>query len=96
MTSNLTNLQYELISSMNSSGLFTNAEIVEAPSCSVRTVRRICSNNLYFGSTKVSDNGCRQKQSITPPMLDALCEYLLEKLGLYRIEVVVFICSAHS
>ncbi len=51
----------------------------------------IKSNIRCFGSTKAPSNGVGRPRSITPPKLDALCEYLLEKPGLYHDEMVLFV-----
>ena len=67
------------------------AEIADAVGCSKRSVFAIKSNLRSFGSTKAPSNGVGRPRSITPPMLDALCEYLLEKPGLYRDEMVLFL-----
>jgi transposase len=67
------------------------AEIADAVGCSERSVFAIKSNLRSFGSTKAPSNGIGRPRSITPPMLDALCEHLLEKLSLYRDEMVLFL-----
>jgi transposase len=66
-------------------------EIADAVGCSERSVFAIKSNLRSFGSTKAPSNSVGRPRSITPPMLDALCEYLLEKPGLYRDEMVLFV-----
>src|SRR5450432_4643495 len=48
-------------------------------------------NLRLFGSTKAPSNSVGRPRSITPPMMDALCEYLLEKPGLCRDEMVLFV-----
>lgn len=91
MALNLAKSHYELISSMNSSELFNDDEIAQAASCSAPRCPKNTLKYLHFGSTKAPDNGRGRKQSLTPLMLDALCEHLLEKPGLYQTEMVVFI-----
>jgi transposase len=49
------------------------------------------SNIRDFGSTKAPPNSVGRPRSVTPPMLDALCEYLLEKPELYQEEMVLFL-----
>jgi hypothetical protein len=66
-------------------------KIADVVSCSKRSVFAIQSNLRHFGSTKAPSNGVGQPQSITPLMLDTLCEYLLKKPGLYRDEMVLFV-----
>jgi hypothetical protein len=82
MAPNLTESQHAQIRDM----VLSNrplAEIADAVGCSKRSVFVIKSNPCSFGSTKAPLNSVRQLRSITPLMLDALCEYLPEKLGLY-------------
>ena len=67
------------------------AEIANVVGCSKRSVFAIKSNLRSFGSTKAPSNGIGRPRSITPPMLDALCEHLLEKPSLYRDEMVLFL-----
>jgi transposase len=66
-------------------------EIANVVGCSKRSVFTIQLNLRYFGSTKALSNGVGRPRSITPPMLDALCKYLLEKPNLYRDEMVLFV-----
>lgn len=91
MAPNLAKSQYDLITNINSSGLFTNPEIAEATGYSTRSVRTIRSNIYSYSTTKAPRNGGGRKRSITPPILDALCEHLLEKPGLYRSEIILFL-----
>ena len=42
---------------------------------------------------KALSNGVGRPRSITPPMLDALCEYLLSKPDLYRDKIVLFLLN---
>lgn len=66
------------------------AEIANVVSCSERSVFAIQSNLCHFGPTKAPPNGVGRPRSITPVMLEALCEHLLEKADLYRDEMVLF------
>src|SRR6266516_7526619 len=47
-------------------------DIAKIAECSDRTVRRIRSNLLLFGSTKAPSNGAGRPKTITFPMLTAL------------------------
>ncbi len=67
------------------------AKIANDVGCSQRSVFAIKSNIRGFGSTKAPSNGVGRPRSITPPILDALREYLLEKPGLYHDEMVLFV-----
>jgi hypothetical protein len=59
--------------------------------CSGRTIRNIDTNMRLFGTTKAPSNGAGPQRLITLPMLAALCDYLLEKPGLFRDEMAVFL-----
>jgi transposase len=92
MAPNLAKSQTELIGDMIFSGVsFTNSEIAKAAGCSIRCIQAIRSNFQHFGSLKAPRNGGGRRASVTPLMLDALCEHLLEKPGLYRSEMVIFL-----
>ncbi len=65
-------------------------KIAKAAGCSPRFVRAIRSNICCFGISRAPRIGSGRKRSITLPMLNALCEHLLEKPGQYRIEMKVF------
>ena len=68
-----------------------NAEIAKAVPCSVVTVRNIRLNLHTYGSTKAPPNGGGRKRSITPPMLDALREYLQKRPGSHQDEMKIFL-----
>ncbi len=66
-------------------------QMAKVAGCSDRSVRTICSNLRYFGSTKAPSNGVGWPRSVTSPMLDALCEHLLEKPNLYQDEMAIYL-----
>jgi hypothetical protein len=66
-------------------------EIADIVGCSERSVFAIKSNLRCFSSTKAPSNGVGRPRSITPSMLDALCEHLLEDPRLYQHEMVDFL-----
>jgi hypothetical protein len=77
MASNLALSKHVLIQDMISSKLqddeaLKEVDIAKAAECTDRTVRRIRSNLLLFGSTKAPSNGAGRPKTITPPMLTAL------------------------
>jgi transposase len=90
MAPNLADSQHVQIYDMTLSNC-PPAEIAKDVGCSERAVYAIQSNLRHFGSTKAPSNGVGRPRSVTPPMLDALCEYLLEKPDLYRDEMVLFV-----
>jgi hypothetical protein len=67
------------------------AEIADVAGCSTRAIYRINKNLCCFGFTKAPSNSVGRPRSITPPILDALCEYLLKKPRLYQYEMVDFV-----
>lgn len=92
MAPNLAASQHTLIRDMILDGSPTNADIAKVARCSPRTVRSLRENVRLFGSTRAPHNGHGGRPlSITPPMLDALLEHLLEKPDQYLNEMVVFL-----
>jgi hypothetical protein len=82
MAPNLALSKHILIQNMISSKLqdeqaLKDDDIAKIADCSDRAVRRIRSNLLLFGSTKVSSNGAGRPKTITPPMLTALYDQLV-------------------
>ena len=74
----------ELIHDMiNSDEPLTTFQMAAAAGCSKRAIKRIHSNLKLFGSVRAPPNNVGWQQSITPPMLDALYDHLLEKPDLY-------------
>jgi transposase len=72
-------------------GTLTAAQMATVAGCSKRSVKAIRSNLRHFHSTKAPANGGGRRRSITPPMLGALRERLLEKPGLYQEEMALFL-----
>lgn len=91
MAPNLAQSQHEQIRDMILSKSLTTAQMAEVAGCSDRSIRAIRSNLRCFGTTKAPRNGVGRPRTITPPMLQALCEHLLEKPELYQDEMVVFL-----
>ena len=91
MAPNLAASQHDLIRDMISAGTLTTAQMAVVAGCSERSIKAIRSNLRYFNSTRAPANGGGRRQSITPPMLGALCDHLLEKPGLYQEEMAVFL-----
>jgi hypothetical protein len=72
-------------------GALTQVDMVDAAGCSERTIPNIATNVRLFSKTKAPANGAGRRRRITPPMFAALCDYLLEKPGLYRDEMAMFL-----
>jgi hypothetical protein len=62
---------------------FANATIARVVRCSTRSVQKIRLNLLCFGTTKAPPNGVGRRRTITPPILSALLERLVENPELY-------------
>jgi transposase len=91
MAPNLAVSQHDLIRDMLLDGSLTRADMAKVAGCSDRTIRNIATNLRLFGRTKAPANGAGRRRHITPPMLAALCDRLIEKPGLYRDEMAVFL-----
>jgi transposase len=83
--------QHDMIRDMIVSKSLKVVEMAAAASCSDRTIRNIRSNLRCFGLSKAPFNGGGRCRQITPVMLDALRERLLEKPGMYQDEMAVFL-----
>jgi transposase len=92
MTPNLAESTRQLICDMiNSGDPLTTSQIAKAADCSKQTVKNIRANIRLFGSARAPPNHVGRPQSITPPMLEALCNHLLKRPGLYLDEMVVLL-----
>lgn len=65
--------------------------MADAAECSERMIKDIRRNLRQFGSVHAPPTRIGWRRSITPPMLDALCDRLLERPGLYLDEVAIFL-----
>ena len=79
------------ISDMIESQSLTISQMADAAECSERTIKNIRRNLRLFGSVHAPQNHIGRRRSITPPILEALCDNLLEKPGLYLDEMAVFL-----
>lgn len=86
----------EFIRDMILSRSLTTSEIVEAARCTPRSVITIRSNFRQFGDTRARPIRAGRPRSITPLMLEALCDYLLEKPSLYLNKIAFFRCDKFS
>jgi transposase len=91
MPPNLAASQHAIIRDMVLSKSLKVKEMAAVAGCSDRTIRAIASNLRYFNSTKAPSNGVGRRRRVTPQMLEALCERLVEKPGMYQDEMVVFL-----
>jgi hypothetical protein len=91
MAPNLAPSQHNPIHDMIVDEKLKTRQMADVAKCSERSIKAIRSNLHYFGTTKALLNGGRRPWSITPPMLKALYEHLLEKPELYLEDIVVFL-----
>jgi transposase len=90
MAPNLGKSQHNIINIMIPSKAKAT-EIATAARCDPRSVRTIREKIRVLGTANAPRNRPGRKRSITPCMLDALCEHLLEKPRLYQSEIIVFL-----
>nr|KMM64269.1 hypothetical protein CPAG_00621 [Coccidioides posadasii RMSCC 3488] len=92
MAPNLALSKLELIRDMiTSDESLTTSQMAEAVGCSTCAIKQIRSNLRLFGSISTPPINAGRPRSITPSMLEALCNHLLEKSSLYLDEMVVFL-----
>lgn len=63
--------------------------------CSIRSIKHICSKRC-FGTTKALYNSVGRPRTVTPLMLQAFQDHLIEKPGLYLNEMALFICGEYE
>ena len=91
MAPHLAASQRELIRHMISDGSLKVSEMAKLAQCSERSIKAIRVNVRCFSATNAPRNRGGRRRSLTPSMLDALRERLLEKPSLYLNELMVFI-----
>lgn len=69
----------------------TTSQIAKAAKCSERSVTNICKKMRLYGSARSPPICVGRPSTITPVMLDALREHLVEKPDLYVEEMVAFL-----
>ena len=80
-----------MIRDMIHSGSLTTSQMAEAAECSERSIINIRNNLRLFGNVRAPSTRVGRRRSTTPPMIQTLCDHLLEKPGLYVDEMVLFI-----
>jgi hypothetical protein len=91
MAPNLAVSQHVLIRGMTLNKSLTTTRMADVTGCSEHAIRSTRSNLRCFGTVKAPFNDVGRPRSITPLMLEALREYLLEQPGLYQDEMVLFL-----
>lgn len=91
MAPNLAPSTLQFIHDMLISNELTHTQIAEAAGCHPSTIRRHASNMNLFGSVKAPAIKGGRSRSLSPVMIKALCDHLLEKPHLYLDEMAVFL-----
>lgn len=80
-----------LIRDMIESQSITTSQMAEEAECSQATIINIRANLRQFGSVHAPPTRIGRKRTVTPLMIEALCEHLSEKPGLYLDEMAVLL-----
>lgn len=91
MAPNLAPSKHELIYDMIHSGERSITKMALAAGCNKSTIWRISSNIRMFGTVKAPPIKGGRPRSITPLILEALYDHLIEKPALYLDEMVIFL-----
>lgn len=81
----------QFISDMIQGQSLTRYRMADAAECSEQTIKNIRRNLRLFGNVHAPPNRVGRRRSITPLMLEALFDHLLEKPGLYLDEMAIFL-----
>ena len=91
MAPRLPHAKLEMIRDMILSKSLTTSEMAKAAECSKRSIINISNNLRWFGNVKAPQTRVGRRRTVTPSMLEALCDHLLEKPGLYVDEMAIFL-----
>lgn len=80
-----------MIRHMILSNSLTSSQMAEAAEFSKRSIINISNNIGRFGNVRAPPTRVGRRRSITPPMIQALCDHLLEKPGLCVDEMVIYL-----
>lgn len=80
-----------LIRDMIESQSLTTSQMAEEAECSKLTITNIRRNLRLFGSVHAPPTRIGRKRTVTPPMIEALCDHLFKKPGLYLDEMAIFL-----
>jgi len=64
--------------------------MAQAAECSKRSIINIRNNLRFFGQVRAPSTRVGRRRSITPPMIQTICDHLLEKPELYVDGLVLF------
>jgi transposase len=91
MTPRLPPSMLEMLSDMILSKSLNTSQMAEAAECGGRSIINICNNLHRFGNVRIPPTRVGRRRRITPAMLEAICDHLIEKAGLYVDEMALFI-----
>jgi transposase len=91
MAPRLPHAKLAMIQDMISSKSLTTSEMAKAAECSKRSIINISNNLRWFGNVKAPQTRVGRRRTVTPSMLEALCDHLLEKPGLYVDGMAIFL-----
>ncbi|RFU72915.1 transposase [Trichoderma arundinaceum] len=80
-----------IISKLGGGDAPTDENLARISSSTARTVRRRRSNQVRFGTTKAPSNGVGRPRTITPNMLAALCDKLVDSPCMRLKDMVAFL-----
>ena len=90
MVPSLAESKHIMIHDMLLDGRLKHVDMAWAADCSDRAIRRFRTKLRCFGATRTPPNRVGRRRQITPVILDALCEHLIEKPGTYLDKMSVF------
>ncbi|BCS00026.1 uncharacterized protein AKAW2_50367A [Aspergillus luchuensis] len=96
MAPNLPQSTLDLIHDMIVDGKLSLSQMAANAGCSKPTIIAIRSNLRMFGSVRAPPVKSGRPRRLTTAMMDALCDHLLEKPGLYLPEMQVFLLDEFS
>ena len=91
MAPNLAPSTLQFIRDMILSNELTHSQIAKAAGCHPSTITRHVTNMNLFGDVKAPPNKGGRPRRLTPVMLKALCDHLLEKPHLYLDKIAIFL-----
>lgn len=91
MAPNLAPSTLEFIRNMIMSNELTYSQIANAAGCHPSTITRSVTNINMFGNMKAPPNKGGRPRRLTPIMVKALCDHLIEKPHLYIDEMAIFL-----
>jgi hypothetical protein len=84
-------LKLEMIENMILSKSLTASQMAKAAECSKRSIINISNNLRRFGNVRAPPTRVGRRRTVTPPIIEALYDRLLEKPGLYIDEMAIFL-----